>query len=1208
MKLRLSGTAVTAAFLSLNTMGLAQERAGAPLARLRSPVPAGVAHATKLRHADPNRVMHVAISLPYRDPEGAQRLADAVSDPRSPMYRQYLTPEEVGARFGPTEADLAVVSEFASSHGFRTTLVSKNGLAILADCTVAQAEAAFHTTIDDYRSGPSNGRAAMQFTSFSTPLQVPAGLAPKILDVSGLETYTRPRRRALTPTQTRTLYGLATTYNGGSKGQGRTVGISNWDPFDLANVNLFASLYGLPAPVGGVGTNITVTKVSGGSGDPANAQGEADLDIQMILGQAPLCNLIVYDGNSTFGPVGVLTKEASDNKADIISESWGWDLPASIAASCHNQHLSMTLQGITYMAASGDNGTDLSEFDYPDYDPEVLMVGGSSATTDGAGQRISEVAWDFGGSGWCTSAAAIASAFNTLPSWQKGSGVPTTINKRLVPDLAGHAGGLNSGHNFFYQGFLTDDEGTSFSCPVFAGGLAVAEQELMAFGLVWPNASGKMRLGRLQDLIYAQNGKSTVWYDIVSGSTGVLPDATVAAAKAQWDFATGWGAINWSGFLADMGGLSVAPTAVAAGTAATAKLSFATAAPAGTPIRFTFNTIQIGISPAPTTLTTSSKTYNFTVNTSNGSYSPLQATISAYVGAATKPLKATLTVNPWNNAVWSEQTSFPSTMIAGQSYPIYVEYLNAGKTTWDRATHRYRLAAVSPFPNTNWGPARLELQDLNPVPPGAYGIFKGTLIAPIIPGSYTMQWQPIQDDIGVLFGSLSPKLTISVVQAADGARYISGAPPTTVNAGSDFTVPIQMLNVGANSWNSNSSYYLTPIYPSWNVSKGFLSLLPVTFGTRGTINLKCTAPVTPGPYHFQWQMMHYPFAFGDKTPDTVVQVVQAPYNAQFVSQNVPTSVGPGRTFTASVTMKNVGNLDWPGSFNLVSQNPRGNANWGVASIPLGATLLTSQSKTFSSTFTAPTTPGTYNFQWRMDNGAGFGQYSPNVVITVSADASRPGAVTAPLTVPAGSDFVIQVPMTNTGTTTWTNGAGYYLASQSPANNLTWGINKITLSSLDSIAPGGVKSFSAVCTAPIFVGTYTLQWQMSKGGAFFGQPTTPITIQVVAGGDNAQFISQSVPTGLGVNQSFTASITMKNIGGTSWDALNYSLAPVVGSWGVAKIASGSVISGNTYTFTTTFKAPSTPGLYHFQWRMQHGTVKFGQKSNDFVINVTPAIIE
>ena len=93
---------------------------------------------------------------------------------------------------------------------------------------------------------------------------------------------------------------------------------------------MFVNAFGLPIPSAGVGTNIKVIKVGAGSQN-GGAQGEGDLDIQMELGMAPLASILIYDGTGV-DLVGSLTKEASDNTADVISESYGWFVGAQITA------------------------------------------------------------------------------------------------------------------------------------------------------------------------------------------------------------------------------------------------------------------------------------------------------------------------------------------------------------------------------------------------------------------------------------------------------------------------------------------------------------------------------------------------------------------------------------------------------------------------------------------------------------------------------------------------------------------------------------------------------------------------------------------------------------------------------------------------------------------------------------------------------------
>ncbi|AIE87663.1 protease pro-enzyme activation domain-containing protein [Fimbriimonas ginsengisoli] len=579
---------------------------------------------TDLGHSNPQRLLHVSVSLPLGNSAGLEAFCDSVSNPKSPNYRQFITPEEVGRQFGVTQTQMQKVVDFLSASGFKIKQIGANRMTILADCTVAQAEAAFKTSIHDFNSVAPGVSVAQKLQSgqlfdipterhfsFTKPLTLPTTLQNLVIDVAGLEDYTRPQPRVLTPTQTRGLYGLANMYAGGSQGQGRTIAISNFDGYRLSNVPLYYSQYSLPTPAGGAGSNITVKTISGGAGS-GTPQGEGDLDIQMVLGMAPLCNFEIYDGGGS-DLIGTLTREVNDNTADVISESYGWNLPASTATSAHNLHLSMTAQGITYMAASGDSGTTLEPYSYPDYDPEVLMVGGSIASVNASNQRTSEVGWSLsggqgGGGGWSTNTAS----FNVLPSWQHGTGVPTNINKRLVPDVALNAAGSGSGAYYFYlNGTLSSGYvGTSFASPVFAGSLGVAEQNIIAQGGLPANGSGKRRFGRIQDLIYSQNGRSDVWFDITSGNNGNLPNGSASNAGPGWDFVTGFGAINFGAFVTTQVSVTVpaAPTGLAA-TAGNAQASLTWTASAGAT---SYNVKRATTSGGPYTTVGSPTTTSFT--------------------------------------------------------------------------------------------------------------------------------------------------------------------------------------------------------------------------------------------------------------------------------------------------------------------------------------------------------------------------------------------------------------------------------------------------------------------------------------------------------------------------------------------------------------------------------------------------------------------
>jgi subtilase family serine protease len=272
------------------------------------------------------------------------------------------------------------------------------------------------------------------------------------------------------------------------------------------------------------------------------AAGEGDLDIQMVLGMAPLANVKVFDGKGG-DLVNVLTNEANDASVDVISESYGWSLPASTATAAHNQHLAMTASGKTYMAASGDSGTTIEPYSYPNYDPEVLQIGGTVATVDSStGARVGEVGWSGSGGGWSNNTAT----FNVKPSWQTVTYPGVTSTKRWGPDLGLHAdGGGTGGYYFYYRGALYTGSGTSFASPIFAGSLGLSEQKLLSLG----KTTGNGRLGRFQDWLYTHSSAAGLFFDVTTGNNGSLPSGQSSNAIAGWDFVTGFGAMNFNAFV-----------------------------------------------------------------------------------------------------------------------------------------------------------------------------------------------------------------------------------------------------------------------------------------------------------------------------------------------------------------------------------------------------------------------------------------------------------------------------------------------------------------------------------------------------------------------------------------------------------------------------------------------------------------------------------
>lgn len=93
----------------------------------------------------------------------------------------------------------------------------------------------------------------------------------------------------------------------------------------------------------------------------------------------------------------------------------------------------------------------------------------------------------------------------------------------------------------------------------------------------------------------------------------------------------------------------------------------------------------------------------------------------------------------------------------------------------------------------------------------------------------------------------------------------------------------------------------------------------------------------------------------------------SPYSAQIISHNIPTQMEAGRSYQVSVTVRNTGSNSWTatGGYRLGGvgdSDPFAEARRYLSS---GESIDIGESKTFTFTMTAPTTPGTYTTDWRM---------------------------------------------------------------------------------------------------------------------------------------------------------------------------------------------------------------------------------------------------
>jgi subtilisin family serine protease len=215
-------------------------------------------------------------------------------------------------------------------------------------------------------------------------------------------------------------------------------------------------------------------------------------------------------------------------------------------------------------------------------------------------------------------------------------------------------------------------------------------------------------------------------------------------------------------------------------------------------------------------------------------------------------------------------------------------------------------------------------------------------------------------------------------------------------------------------------------------------------------------------------------------------------SADFVTQTVPTTVLAGQQMPVTITMKNVGTTTWEtGQYFAIGPQPD-NGTWGAAYYPpLPSNVAPGSQVTFTFNVTAPATPGSYNFQWRMlKDGQWFGDRTDNVSVSVLSPSNQSEFVsqTVPTTMTAGESYNVTIKMKNIGNTTWEAGTGFKLGSQNPQDNTRWGTSRALLTS--PVPPGGTAVFTFSVNAPGKAGSYNFQWRMLREGVEWFGPYTP----------------------------------------------------------------------------------------------------------------------
>ena len=364
--------------------------------------------------------------------------------------------------------------------------------------------------------------------------------------------------RGYTPLQFREAYGVARAVAHGNNGHGVTVAVIDAyaAPTIVFDVNRYSHDNHVPRFAHGQFRQIWAPGLVAEpvQGDEQDWYGEETLDIEAVHGMAPGARIVYY---------GALTSQDTDmdaalnwvvdhHSAQIVSNSYGdygEDLPADQIKAERAIFIQAAVEGIGLYFSSGDDGDEVVNLGYrttdsPASSPWVTAVGGTSLGVGAHDNYLFET-------GWGTSKSTLTNgAWVPDPPgdylygggggtsqlfgepWYQRRVVPSAISHyfssttpgRAVPDVAMDGdpttGMLVGETQTWLDGSVSYDTyrigGTSVSCPLFAGLMALADQRAHhAHGFANP-------------LLYSLAG-SRAYHDIGD------PKTTMAAVRVDYD-------------------------------------------------------------------------------------------------------------------------------------------------------------------------------------------------------------------------------------------------------------------------------------------------------------------------------------------------------------------------------------------------------------------------------------------------------------------------------------------------------------------------------------------------------------------------------------------------------------------------------------------------------------------------------------------------
>jgi kumamolisin len=507
--------------------------------------------AKKVAGIDKKELVNVTLKL---------RVAEALPDLLNPsVYEKFkpLSHDEFEKRYGSSENDIKIVSDFAHHAGLSIVRIEKNKRSMELRGTVDQMEGAFQVSLANFKQ-----EDGLVFRGRKGEIKIPAELDGIVEGVFGLDNRPiatpkfkvrkAPKSKVAPKSASSSAYyptDISKLYNFPQNASGKNQCIAIIElggGYRTADISAYFSKLKLNKP------KVVAVSVDGAHntpGKPDGPDGEVMLDIEVAAGIAPDATVVVYfagNNNKAFlDAIGAAIHDKTHNPS-VISISWGsaegnaggWT--ASSLTAFNQAFQAASVLGITVCAAAGDNGSNDNvddgqvHVDFPASSPYVVACGGTLLSSNN-GAVTSEVVWHEADGG--ATGGGVSDVFG-LPSYQNGVKVDKSINTgkpgRGVPDIAADAD-PNSGYIIQVDGKVMQIGGTSAVAPMMAGLLALINEKL-----------GK-KVGFIHPKLYSN---PNVFRDITQGNNITTSTNKGYTAHDSWDACSGNGVPDGTKLLA----------------------------------------------------------------------------------------------------------------------------------------------------------------------------------------------------------------------------------------------------------------------------------------------------------------------------------------------------------------------------------------------------------------------------------------------------------------------------------------------------------------------------------------------------------------------------------------------------------------------------------------------------------------------------------